>query len=269
MLKADRDVVLRRIGIIGYGAVGRSCAARLAADPDCRIMVLTRTQPDAAPSERIDFAADLDELFAWAPHAIIEAATAEAFTRMVPQCLEQGIAVVPASIGALQSLEVATLIRQTCALSGALLVLPAGAVGGLDYIAAAALAGDIAVTYTSRKPPAAWADELTALDLTEQARTKAVILFEGTAPDAAKLYPKNLNAGLTIALAAGFDRTRVRVIADPAVTRNTHETAISSEAGDAFMRFENHPSPDNPKSSAITALSLVSTVLRLFKPCAV
>ncbi|MEF2551041.1 aspartate dehydrogenase [Aurantimonas sp. A2-1-M11] len=259
----------RRIGIIGYGAAGRSCAARLSAEPDCRILVVTRTPPDVAPSERIAFAADLDALIAWQPDAIIEAASAEAFTQMVPRCLEHGIAVVPASVGALQSPDVAALIRETCARSGARLVLPAGAVGGLDYIAAAALTGDIAVTYTSRKPPAAWAGELAALDLADQARTQPVTLFEGTAPDAAKLYPKNLNAGLTIALAAGFDRTRVQVIADPAVARNTHEIAISGAAGDAFLRFENHPSPDNPKTSAITALSLVSTVLRLFEPCAV
>ena len=63
-------------------------------------------------------------------------------------------------------------------------------------------------------------------------------------------------------MAAGFDRTRVRVVADPTVARNTHEVAISGAAGEAFMRFENRPSADNPKTSAITALSLVSAALQ-------
>ena len=261
--------VPRRIGLIGYGAAGRSCAALLSADPDYRIMVLTRTPPIAPASDHIAFAADLDALIGWKPDAIIEAASAEAFTQMVPRCLESGIDVVPASVGALQSPQVSAMIRETCARSGARLILPAGAVGGLDYIAAAALTGDIDVTYTSRKPPAAWASELAAMDLTERARTQAVTLFEGTAPEAAKLYPKNLNAGLTIALAAGFERTRVQVVADPAVSRNPHEIAISGAAGGAFMRFENRPSPDNPKTSAITALSLLSAVLRRFETCGV
>jgi len=257
---------MRRIGLIGYGAAGRSCARLLAAETDCRVMVLTRRPPVDGIAERVAFAADLDALIAWKPDAIIEAASAEAFAEMVPHCLDSGIDVVPASVGALQSPEMAARIHAICKRSGARLIIPAGAVGGLDYIAAAALTGDIAVTYTSRKPPAAWAGELAALDLAETARTEPVTLFEGSAPEAAKLYPKNLNAGLTIALAAGFERTRVRVVADPRVTRNTHEIAITGAAGDALLRFENRASPDNPKTSAITALSLVATALRRYAP---
>jgi hypothetical protein len=89
------------------------------------------------------------------------------------------------------------------------------------------MSGDIAVTYTSRKPPAAWIAELTEAGLADAARSQPVTLFEGSAPEAAALYPRNLNAGLTVALAAGIDRTRVRVVADPSVTTNTHEIEVT------------------------------------------
>ncbi|RUU07022.1 DUF108 domain-containing protein, partial [Mesorhizobium sp. M6A.T.Ca.TU.002.02.2.1] len=118
--------------------------------------------------------------------------------------------------------------------------------------------------YTSRKPPAAWRAELVALG--RDGDDGPVILFEGSAPDAAALYPKNLNAGLTVALAAGIERTRVRVVADPAVRENIHEIDVTSAAGRAHLRFENAPSPHNPKTSAITAFSLAATVMRHFGP---
>lgn len=256
----------RHVGLIGYGAAGRACAAVLLGDPRYRLTVLTRTPLEGALPERLSAVTSLDALIAARPQVIVEAASAEAFTAMVPACLRAGIDVVAASIGALQSADTGDAVTDACRASGARLFLPSGAVGGLDYLAAAAMSGDIAVIYVSRKPPAAWTAELAAAGLTADAESREVTLFEGSAPDAARLYPRNLNAGLTVALAAGIDRTLVRVVADPSVTTNTHEITVTGAAGEAFLRFANRPSPDNPKTSMITALSLASVVQRRFAP---
>ena len=257
----------RHIGLIGYGVAGQACARLLLADPAYRLTVLTRSPIEGPPAdERLAVVTSLEALIAAGPQMIVEAASAEAFAPMVRDCLSAGIDVVAASIGALQSPETWNEILEACHTGGSCLYLPSGAVGGLDYLAAAALSGEIAVTYTSRKPPAAWTAELEAAGLTAQARTQPVTLFEGTAMEAAALYPRNLNAGLTVALAAGIDRTRVRVVADPSVAANIHEIEVVGAAGEAFMRFANKPSPENPKTSLITALSLASVVQRRFEP---
>lgn len=260
------DDAERRIGLIGYGAAGRACAALLLADPRDRLTVLTRSPLEEPLPEGLSTVTSLEALIAAGPQIIVEAASAAAFATMVPDCLRAGIDVVAASVGALQSPETWDAVVEACRAGHSHLVLPSGAVGGLDYLAAAALSGDIAVTYTSRKPPAAWTAELAAAGLAETARSQPVTLFEGGAPEAARLYPRNLNAGLTVALAAGIDRTRVRVVADPSVTTNTHEIDVTGAAGEAFLRFANKPSPDNPKTSMITALSLASSVQRRFDP---
>lgn len=254
----------RHIGIIGYGAIGRQLSDCMLANPGYSVTILLRRPESEVASERLSFAASLEGLLARAPDLVIEAASAEAFLSVVPRCLDLGFDVIAASVGALNVPQTLQLVTDICVASGARLILPSGAVGGLDYLAAAALAGDISVTYTSRKPPAAWRAELAAIG--RDGEQGPVVLFEGSAPEAAARYPRNLNAGLTVALAAGVDRTRVRVIADPSVRGNTHEIDVTSAAGRGQFRFENTPSADNPKTSIITAFSLAAAVLRHFGP---
>lgn len=254
----------RHIGIIGYGAVGRQLTALLLRQTGYRVSVFVRSNPSSYLEPGTDFVSSFDDFLAAKPNVIVEAASAAAFVALVPRCLDQGIDVIAASVGALNAPDTLQLVADICAGSGARLIMPSGSIGGLDYLAAAALVGDALVTYISRKPPAAWRAELASLGLTDQAKEEAVILFEGTAGAAAALYPKNLNAGLTIALTVGLDRTSVRVVADPHVVENTHEIEVVSQAGRASMRFENTPSPDNPKTSAITAFSLAAAVIRKF-----
>ena len=262
MTMADRDTPLK-VGLIGFGAIGRSVAALLPAS--VALGVLTRSAPADLPV-RAEALADIDALLGWGPDVVIEAASAEAFASAAPACLARGIDVVAASVGALQDSALLERIVAICDETGSRLVVPAGAVGGLDHIAAAALHPETTVTYVSRKPPAAWTAELAAMGLTEAATCGDVSLYEGDAREAAARYPRNLNAGLTIALAAGFDRVRVRVrvVADPAVARNTHEILVSGPLGTSTLSFCNMPDPSNPKTSAITAYSLVSATLRRF-----
>ncbi len=157
---------------------------------------------------------------------------------------------------------------ETAALrSGAQLLLPPGAAGGIDVLAAVKLAGLDSVTYVGRKPPHAWRGTPAELTVDLNALTEAVVFYEGTARQAALDYPSNANVAATVALAGvGFDDTQVQLVADPAVSRNVHEVSVRSACADFTIRLEGRPSLDNPKSSLTAGYSMARAVLNRLAP---
>ena len=142
------------------------------------------------------------------------------------------------------------------------LILPAGAIGGVDAIAAMRVAGLTSVRYRSVKPPAAWrgspAEKVADLDTLKQ-RT---VLYTGNAGEAALLYPQNANVAATVALAGlGFDATTVELVADPAAPGNVHEIEAEGAAGRFAIRLQGKPSRSNPKTSALTAMSVARALV--------
>ncbi len=136
-------------------------------------------------------------------------------------------------------------------------MLPAGAIGGIDAIAAMRLGGLDAVRYRSRKPPAAWrgspAEKVADLDKL----TSRTVLYRGTAGEAALLYPQNANVAAAVALAGlGFDATEVELVADPEAPGNVHEIEAEGAAGRFAIQLQGKPSRTNPKTSALAALSV-------------
>lgn len=254
----------RDIALIGFGAIGRALAADLGRDPAWRLAVLTRHGGALPPDLRA--LADVDALIAARPALAVEAAGQGAVAAHGPALLEAGISLVVASTGALADAPLLARLMRAAEAGGARLIVPAGAIGGLDYLAAVASLEGARVRYTSRKPPAAWSEELRALGHDPSRLGAPVVLFEGSAAEAARRYPRNLNAGLAVALAAGGALAGVEVVADPEALGNTHEIEVESAAGTASLRFANRPSPGNPKTSAVTALSLAQAVRRHFAP---
>jgi aspartate dehydrogenase len=250
----------RRIGLVGFGAIGKDVAARLLAASNApHLTVLTRRPIPATVG--VDWVGRLSDLVQQAPDIVIEAAGHAAVKEYVPALLEDGIPVVLTSVGALADSALEASVREAERRGQCRLVLPGGAVGGTDYIRSVAQLPDVTARYCSRKPIAAWRQEIIALGLDPDAAKTEIVLFEGSAREAALLYPQNLNVALTIALAiGGMDALNVRVVADPAVERNSHEIDIESGAGRASFVFENTPSATNPKTSAVTALSIVQAV---------
>lgn len=253
------------VALIGYGAVGRRVASLVAdgaAGPASLVAVLvrdpTRYGADAA-ALGVPFVADSAALVTLRPDVVLEAGGHDAFRQHVPGLLAGGIDVIAISVGALADPEVLQAVEVAASVGGSRLRIPSGAIAALDAIAAAAVGGLDSVVHTVRKPPMALlpADDAQAVLAAGQPR----VLYEGPARDATRLFPANVNVVAAVSLAGiGLDRTVARVIADPAVTHNTHEVELSGTFGRLFVRIENVPSDENPRTGRIVLLSLIRTL---------
>ena len=252
------------IGIIGFGAIGRYVAENLGirghavrallvlpGSVDKLATALPNATCVASVAELPD---DLD--------LVIDCAGQAALKLHGPRILQRGIDLTTVSIGALADAQLHNELEQAAARGNAKLHLVSGAIGALDCLRAARVGGLHSVVYTGRKPPKSWkgspAEEQLDLDgLTGSEQ----VHFEGSARDAATQYPKNANVAAAVALAGvGMDDTRVRLIADPNVDQNIHEVVAIGEFGQFTFEINGHALPDNPKSSALAAMSVVSRV---------
>ena len=135
--------------------------------------------------------------------------------------------------------------------------MPAGAIGGIDAIAAMRVAGLTSVRYRSRKPPAAWRGSPAEKVVDLGTLTQRTVLYKGTAGEAALLYPQNANVAAAVALAGfGFDATEVELVADPDAPGNIHEIEAEGDAGRFAIQLQGKPSRSNPKTSALAAMSV-------------
>jgi aspartate dehydrogenase len=154
-------------------------------------------------------------------------------------------------------------LEQAATEGGALLYVPSGGIGGLDALKAACAAGVENVTIAVTKPPAAWTGipyvERLGVDLSKL--TGSVVLFEGSAREGVPHFPANVNIAAVLSLAGiGFDRTRLKVVADPALKHNTHYIDIRGRTGNISIKLENVPSPDNPKTAWLACYSALAAL---------
>lgn len=166
------------------------------------------------------------------------------------------------SIGALADEKLLVALDQAAYDGRSQLHLASGAVGSLDCLRAARVGKLDSVRYTGRKPPAGWVGspaeaklDLKALHGTPQTH------FRGSAREAAIEYPKNANVAAAVALSGiGFDRTEVELVADPNLTQNVHEISAIGEFGEFSFRISGRTLADNPRSAALAAMSVVSSL---------
>jgi aspartate dehydrogenase len=248
------------LGLIGYGALAQQITAAFPPS-EAHWVVVVRSNFVATPPDHVRMARSLAEMLETPPVAVVEAAGPSAVVECVPVLLRAGIPVAIGSVGALADPDLWERLKAASAASGAPFVTPSGAIGGLDYIGAIANTPGALVRYTSRKPFSAWGAELDALG--RAASPTEVVLFEGAPAEAARRYPKNLNVAVTLALAADPAPVVVRIVADPSITANTHEIDVESAVGTATLRFANLPSPNNPKTSQLTGLSMLAALRKL------
>lgn len=195
---------------------------------------------------------------------VVECAGHEALSQLGPSILAAGCDLLVASVGALADSSLESMLIASAAEGSARLRIPSGALGGLDALGAARLAGLREVQYESHKAPNAWrgtpAEELVALDDIEC----ATVIYAGTARDAARLFPKNANVAAAVALAGvGFEKTRVVLHADPDAIGNTHRIKAKGEFGHMDISVTGATLPSNPKTSMLAPYSLVRAIANL------
>jgi aspartate dehydrogenase len=197
---------------------------------------------------------------------VVEAAPAAIFDEIAGPAIAAGRVFVTCSVGALlPRMALVEAARRT----GARIVVPTGALLGLDAVRAAAEGEVHSISIETRKPPNGLAGApylvRNGIDLSGLAAPKLV--FEGNAFDAAAGFPANVNVAAALALAGvGPERTMVQIWADPGVTRNTHTVRVDSAAARLTMTIENVPSETNPRTGKLTALSVLACLRGLSSP---
>jgi aspartate dehydrogenase len=265
---ATKTLETASIGLIGYGTIARDLHRMLSGGgggPQFTLLLRAGSPSRQAVPTGIAVVSTVTALVAVRPDIVVEAAGQRAAAEHLPDMLEAGIAVIMASTGALADPKLFERLANAAERGGTRLILPAGAIGGLDYLRAAAGHPSTRICYTSRKPPASFREELAEIGHDADTLRSEVLLFEGSAAAAAQRYPRNLNVAFSIALAVGLDRLTVKVLADPFVVQNTHEIDCDGALGQSRMSFANTPSPDNPKTSMLTAYSLRAALERQFQ----
>jgi aspartate dehydrogenase len=259
-----------KVAIAGLGAIGTEVAKALDAGIDGLELVAVSAAnidkhrgwldklgkvPAALSIEALADAADI----------VIECAPSKFVRSIVAPVVSRGNTAVVLSVGALLVNEDLIALAKA---HGGQIVVPTGALIGLDAMAAAAVGTIHSVRMVTRKPVAGL---LGAPHLVEHKIDIADIkeplkVFDGTAREAAKGFPANLNVAVALSLAGiGPDRTRVEIWADPTVTRNTHRIEVDSDSARFSMSIENIPS-ENPKTGKITALSVIACLRKLRAP---
>lgn len=216
-----------------------------------------------AQEHGIAYVTTLDALLAQRPDVVVEAASHEAVRDFGEALLDKGIALIVLSGGALCDDALRAQLEAAAMRSGALLYVPSGGICGLDALKAMCMAGVDEVSIAVTKPPAAWKGiayvETLRIDLDKL--TGPVTLFDGAAREGVPLFPANVNIAAVLSMAGvGFDRTRLKVVADPALTHNTHYITLRGTTGSISIKIENVPSPENPKTAWLACYSALAAL---------
>lgn len=250
------------VAIAGLGAIGLELARRLDAGIEGLTLVavsardLDRARKTVSDFQSIPKVVDLEGLVI--ADIVVEAAPASAFDDIAGPAIAAGRIFVPSSVGALLTrMHLVDRARAT----GARIVVPTGALLGLDAVRACAEGEVASVTIETRKAPRGLvgAPYLAIHDIDVLAITTPTIIFEGNALEAAAGFPANVNVAAALALAGiGPQRTTVRIWCDPGVDRNIHTIKVESDAARLTMTVENVPSESNPRTGKLTPLSVLA-----------
>lgn len=254
-----------RVGLAGFGAVGRETARRLDAGiPGLELAAISVRDVDKARGHFPKLGREipvvvLEDL----PHhcdVVVEGLPRPAFLAVARATIEAGKIFMPLSVG--QLLENWDLVTRA-AETGARIIAPTGALIGLDAVRAAAEGEIHSVTMVTRKPPGGLegAPYLIEHGISMRDVTAPTKVFDGSAREGARGFPANVNVAAALSLAGiGPDRTRLQIWADPTVDRNTHRIEVDSDTARFSMTIENIPSAENPRTGKITALSAVAAL---------
>lgn len=259
-----------RVALLGGGTIGRLVLQHIGRGGLAGVEIVgilgrgpASRSATLAGEFHLPYAADAAALLALKPQVVLEAASHDAVREHLVELLDRRITVVVLSAGALADERLQTAAEAAARRSGALLYVPSGGIGGLDALKTACLAGVESVTIQVAKPPAAWKgipyveSQRVALDRL----TAAAVLFEGPARQGVPHFPQNVNIAAVLSLAGiGWERTTLRVVADPGLKLNTHTIRVSGRSGAFTIVLENVPAPENPKTSWLACYSAIAAL---------
>jgi aspartate dehydrogenase len=204
---------------------------------------------------------DFDALINSSANIIIEAASQQAVRDFGKPIIEANKDLMIMSVGALADTTfLAELLDLPAVTNGhSRIYVPTGAIAGIDAIRSVRNLLD-SLTLTTTKSPKA----LAGAPFLEKSRvnldtvTKITAIYEGSAAEAVKLFPANVNVAAVLSLAGiGADKTKVRIVVDPQATTNQHEITATGSFGDIKITVNNVTTPGNPKTSFLAILSAI------------
>jgi aspartate dehydrogenase len=256
-----------KINVIGCGSIGTELTMALEKMEDVEVIYVSDKKKEKVEklvesSTKIRYQREPKAVMERVD-MVVEAASQDAARTYVPMALEKGNDVLMMSVGALVDDEFRAKCRLIAKKNKCRVYIPSGALAGVDGLAAASCGKIEEALLISYKPPGAFKgvryleDRQVDLDSIQ----RATIVFEGHARDAVRYFPKNINVAATVSLAGiGFEKTKVRLVADPAARTNTHRLIVKGDIGEIEVSCRNRPSMSNPKTSRLAALSAISTV---------
>lgn len=255
-----KGIKMKKLMMIGFGAMAQEVIARLPEDLKlCWVVVREGNEIEVSNSLGKDVLviSDIAQCLG-CPDLVVECAGQKAIHQHADAVLANGWDLGVISVGAFAETELLNRLRKTAKASGAHIYTLAGAIAGIDGLAAAREGGLEEVIYISRKSPQSWrgspAEKMIDLDAVE----KPTVFYQGSAREAALLFPANANVAATVALAGvGMDSTQVQLIVDPGICRNKHQIQARGQFGEMKIELSGLPLPSNPKTSTLAALSVV------------
>ena len=262
-----------KIGLVGCGAIGTEIAKAIdSGEIDANLVAVCDHNPETAIA-LIDslrakpIKAKLEELVSLSD-LVVEAASQKAVPAIAIAALEKGKSLMIMSVGALVDQELYRKLKNLAKEHDSRVYIPSGAISGLDGLKSASIGTIRKVTLTTTKNPKGLkgAPYILEKKIDLGALTEATLIFEGTAAEAVKAFPANVNVAATICLAAREGEVRVKIIADPNIQVNRHEIVVEGDFGQIYTKVENVPFPRNPKTSYLAALSAIATLRSIVEP---
>jgi aspartate dehydrogenase len=256
----------QRLALIGYGAVAQAVLRNLKDKPVEVVAVLLRpgwqAKQRAEPPMKLRFLDDVGELLSLKPDLVVECAGQGAVGQYAERVLGAGVDLLTISMGAFADENLYKKAREEAERTGAQIIIPTGAVGALDLLAAVRHDGIDKVVFRSTKPPQAWKGTAAEKAIDLSAVKEATCFFQGDAREAARTYPMNANVAAAVALAGvGFERTVIELAADPAAAGNQNEISAHGPFGRFEIRMLGKAKPEAPRTSISAPLSIVRAIL--------
>ncbi|NWF54831.1 MAG: aspartate dehydrogenase [Syntrophaceae bacterium] len=263
---ADRTLP---VGLIGLGSMGSFVAREIMKGeiPGIRLIAAADIRPPSSDlleelqSHSIPLVQSFEGLGNYPLRLVIECANQKVVAECADFFLSQGVDLLIMSVGALVQGNLFPRLAARAEEKGCRIFLPSGAIGAVDALQAAKLRGLDEVILTTRKNPRSLG-KIEGVSL--EGLKEAKVVYDGPASEAVVKFPQNVNVAATLSLAGlGPEKTRVRVVADPGVDQNIHEIHARGAFGSFEIRLANWPNPDNPKTSLLSCLSVVSLLKRI------